>query len=196
MKIIIAIALLINILQADKLAEDKRLLINLNELAFCSAIYYVRTSTHNLKASEFFTGANVIMRQIAGYYYKEINQKNARNKDINKLVDIYLDMLEDEHKKNGKISNTIYKKISKCDGVLMFYINNVDQIDQTLLNPKIDLRSYLLTNLNFMDKKPLPINEFELEMNFNQWAVNNYTTATKIINNLHKDLKDKGILKK
>lgn len=149
MKLIISIILFISIVFADQKSDDEKLLINLNELSFCSAIYYIRTSTQDLEASKFFTGATVIMRQIAAYHYKEINKKNARNKDIDKFVNIYLGMLEDEHKKNKKMSNTIYKKISKCDGALMYYINNIDQIDKNLLDPQTNIRNYLLTNLNF-----------------------------------------------
>lgn len=196
MKYIVSMILFVSLTFADQKSEDETLLINLNELSFCSAIYYIRTATNDVEASKFFSGATVIMRQIAAYHYKEINKKNARNKDIDKFVDIYLGMLEDEHKKNKKMSNTIYKKVSKCDGALMYYINNIDLIDKNLLNPKTNLRNYLLTDLNFRSKKPLPINDFEIETNFNHWATNNYMTATKFKNKLHEDFENKGLLKK
>lgn len=74
-KILIATILISN-LYADTKQEDSILMDNINELAICSASYYIRTGIADQESAKNLKAAQMVSDFLIGLYFKELKGFN------------------------------------------------------------------------------------------------------------------------
>lgn len=196
LKMILTTTILMGVLYADTKKENDLLMSNINELSLCSASYYIRTATTDPEAVNFFKSSKMMIDALIGAYFRELKGFNPTNGQITKFSDISLNALEKSYREEKKVLPFYINKFAKCDGALMYYIQNSDTIDKNLQDPTFSKREYLLNELSIFNHKAIPINEELISQNFDLWVnKNNAMTPTKFKESLRKDLEKSGHLK-